>query len=184
MNQISKFILRVVDGLVLANRAFLPRTYVHIDTSLHVAEPIESYEIPYPLRAKISSPVDGGSDLSVKLGSFYQFLQLAMSMEQVKPGSFDIMGLLQYGFSMAGLPEVKRFIMKMPFTAEEATNLEMLDKAMRIMQQSALPNNENPFGSPIAPQGVGGASASQNSQQLDGTGQNMAQPGINEIGNF
>lgn len=184
MNQISKFILKVADGLVLANRAFLPRTYIQIDTSLHVSEPLESYEIPYPLQAKISSPVDGGSDLSVKLGSFYQFLQLAMSMEQVKPGSFDIMGLLQYGFSMAGLPEVKRFILKMPLTAGEATNLEMLDKMARLLQQSSLPNNENPFGSPIAPMDAGGVRASQNQEKLNTDGQNMSQSDIGEIGNF
>jgi len=185
MNQISKFLLKVVDGLVLANRAFLPRTFVQIDTSLHVTEPISAYEIPYPLQAKISSPVDGGADLSVKLGSFYQFLQLAMTMEQSAPGTYDLMGLIQYGFSMAGLPEVKRFMLKAPFTQEESKNLEMIDKMMRLLQQSALPNNENPFGSPIAPQGQeGGARASQNQQKMDTTGQNMAQGDIGEIGNF
>ncbi len=176
LSQISKLTLDIADALLLANRAFLPKSFIHLQTSTHAADVIESHEIPYPMHAKISSPVDAGADKGSKIAAIYQFLQTAISIEQVQPGTFDINGLLLYAYSQSGFTEAKRFFLKSPFTEGEVATLQQIDQVLRMMNQSAFTNSENPLGQPANP-----------TQQQTGQAGNQASrfnnnmPGMDEI---
>lgn len=174
--QINKFIKEVIESLLLLNRAYLPKQFIENAVSLHVPSSIESFEIPYPLQATINTSVDGGGDKSIKMGILFQLLELALRMEQVQPGTFDVNGILLYAFTQGGVPEIKRFLLKSPFTKEEKEIMQQMEQLLRLQQQSSFANTENPFGQPVqqAPQpGQAGG--------FDPTGQSQAAPAANEM---
>lgn len=178
--QIRKIILQTAEMLILVNRKCLPKTFVQLETSLNVKEPIESFSIPYPLQASIYTPVDGGSSRDQKVAGLMTTINIAQQQEQVDPGSWDIKGLLAYTFKTLGVPEVKRFMLKTPMTNSEADMLRQVDSALRLYQNSILPNSENALG---IPQEQAQMQNNASPSTAAGMSQSMQPPSLSEVTN-
>jgi hypothetical protein len=138
MQQYNDHILKVADALVLANRFFLPKTFVQTKTALHISKPIEAHEIPYPVRFSMGTPLAGFADKSIYLSTLKTMLEFAIQAEARNPGSWDIDGLTAYFSQESGFKEVRRFMLK-PLADKETMNLlGQLDQAIRM--------NANPGG--------------------------------------
>jgi hypothetical protein len=175
MSQFNKFILDIADGLVLLNRVFLPDHVMNYGISLYEESPTETFEIPYPLKFTINTPVSGQTDVSIKLGALREAVSLAMQQEQMMAGTWDINALIRHFFNTAGIKEIGRFMLKSPMTEQEVSTLQMMDSISRLMANSALPNMEDPTGMPMQPPDQMGTG-----NGLDPTGQAMQMPPINE----
>lgn len=178
MEAINSLILDLADHFLLLNRAFLPKTYVYNSSSLFASEPVTYHEIPYPVQFRINTPVSAGAEREIMMAGLSQALQIAIQQEQVKPGTWNIDGLMSHYFSQAGVPQVKKFLLKSALTANEAQQLTQIDKAMRLQANSALPNNEDPTGQQMIP-------PDQQQSDIQGVSRQSArQPSITETGGF